>query len=473
MNKTSVIGLAASAVLAAAGLAAEGNVSKALLATGAASGAGSAVASLLTESKTRKRFAGVLDIEDEIRRSSKNLKSVEDRMAKATGSFNSQEEAIERLRNERSEITDEVASMRADLISMRKVIEVENDLQMAGFAARRYLGIDSDALLERLKDNRTRQKEVGKSILDEYQYLNFTYNDSIPQGRAFAKRTVTSWLRGFNAECDAAISTLKHSNDSTVLNKIDKAFNFYEKKAQQQSFPWSSALSGLKEEEAYLVHEHHVEKQREKEEQAEIRREMREEERALREAEEAQRNAEREAEKYEELLRKAREEAYSETEEAEHLSKIAELERRLAEAEENRERAISRAQMTRSGHVYVISNVGSFGQDVFKVGMSRRLDPMERVKELGDASVPFPFDVHAMIFTEDAPGFEKEIHRQIWEHRVNRVNDRREFFQLSMPELEEATAQAAKNLGVTAEIRWTRYALAEQYRQSVSERFAA
>ena len=233
MNKTSVIGLAASAVLAAAGLAAEGNVSKALLATGAASGAGSAVASLLTESKTRKRFAGVLDIEDEIRRSSKNLKSVEDRLAKATGSFNSQEEAIERLRNERSEITDEVASMRADLISMRKVIEVENDLQMAGFAARRYLGIDSDALLERLKDNRTRQKEVGKSILDECQYLNFTYNDSIPQGRAFAKRTVTSWLRGFNAECDAAISTLKHSNDSTVLNKIDKAFNFYEKKAQQ------------------------------------------------------------------------------------------------------------------------------------------------------------------------------------------------------------------------------------------------
>ena len=220
------------------------------------------------------------------------------------------------------------------------------------------------------------------------------------------------------------------------------------------------------------MHEHHIEKQREKEEQAEIRREMREEEKALREAEEAQRNAEREAEKYEALLRKAREEAYSESEEAEHLSKIAELERRLAEAEANRERAISRAQMTRSGHVYVISNVGSFGQDVFKVGMSRRLDPMERVKELGDASVPFPFDVHAMIFTEDAPGFEKEIHRQIWEYRVNRVNDRREFFQLSMPELEEATARAAENLNITAEIRWTRYALAEHYRQSVSERVA-
>ena len=471
MNKTPVIGLAAAATLSAAGLSFGGDASKALLVAGVASGAGSAVAALLTEGKTRKRFAGVLNIEDEIRRASKELKTVEGNLGKATGSLKSQQESIERLRTERSEITDEVATMRADLISMRKVIEVENDLQMAGFAARRYLGIDSDTLLERLKDNRTRQKEVGKSILDECQYLNFTYNDSIAQGRAFAKRTVTSWLRGFNAECDAAISTLKHSNDSTVLNKIDKAFKFYEKKAEQQSFPWGSALLGLKEEEAYLVHEHHIEKQREKEEQAEIRREMREEEKALREAEEAQRNAEREAEKYEALLRKAREEAYSESEEAEHLSKIAELERRLAEAEANRERAISRAQMTRSG-VYVISNVGSFGQDVFKVGMSRRLDPMERVKELGDASVPFPFDVHAMIFTEDAPGFEKEIHRQIWEYRVNRVNDRREFFQLSMPELEEATARAAENLNITAEIRWTRYALAEQYRQSVSERVA-
>ena len=163
-------------------------------------------------------------------------------------------------------------------------------------------------------------------MCDECQCLNLTYNDSTVRGRAFAKRTVTSWLRGFNAECDAAIATLKHSNESTVLNKIDKAFNFYEfyeKKAAQQSFPWASALSGLKEEEAYFVHEHHDEKQREKEEQAAIRREMREEEQALREAEEAQRSAEREAESYEELLRKAREEAYSESEEAEHLSKIA------------------------------------------------------------------------------------------------------------------------------------------------------
>lgn len=128
--------------------------------------------------------------------------------------------------------------------------------------------------------------------------------------------------------------------------------------------------------------------------------------------------------------------------------------------------------MTHSSHVYVISNVGSFGQYVFKVGMSRRLDPMERVKELGDSSVPFPFDVHAMIFTEDAPDFEKEIHHQIWEYRVNRVNDRREFFQLSMPELEEATARAAEKLNITAEIRWARYALAEQCQQSVSERVA-
>ena len=131
---------------------------------------------------------------------------------------------------------------------------------------------------------------------------------------------------------------------------------------------------------------------------------------------------------------------------------------------------MSRAQMTRSGHVYVISNIGSFGHNVYKVGMTRRLEPMDRVKELGDASVPFPFDVHAMIFTEDAPGLESAIHKRIEEHRLNRVNLRREFFALTLTELQGEAETAAREIGVTAEVRWTLFAEAEQYRQSVSER---
>jgi len=100
----------------------------------------------------------------------------------------------------------------------------------------------------------------------------------------------------------------------------------------------------------------------------------------------------------------------------------------LKEAEEKNKRAQSMAELTKSGHVYVISNIGSFGDDVLKIGMTRRLDPMDRVDELGDASVPFDFDVHAMIYSDDAPALEKELQAIFAKHQVNKVNCRKEFF---------------------------------------------
>src|SRR5690606_27789669 len=103
--------------------------------------------------------------------------------------------------------------------------------------------------------------------------------------------------------------------------------------------------------------------------------------------------------------------------------RIAELEAALAEAHAKAERALSMAQQTRRGHVYVISNEGSFGRHVYKIGMTRRLEPMDRVRELGDASVPFPFDVHAMIFCDDAPALENALHKRLHERRRNLVNE--------------------------------------------------
>ena len=113
----------------------------------------------------------------------------------------------------------------------------------------------------------------------------------------------------------------------------------------------------------------------------------------------------------------------------------------VVEAQANKARAIARAQMTRSGHVYIISNIGSFGEQVFKIGMTRRLDPMDRVRELGDASVPFHFDVHSIIFSEDAPGLEAALHRMFNDRRINRVNERKEFFRITIDEIAEAVRQ--------------------------------
>ena len=123
---------------------------------------------------------------------------------------------------------------------------------------------------------------------------------------------------------------------------------------------------------------------------------------------------------------------------------------------------IATLQNGKAGNVYIISNLGSFGDDVFKIGMTRRAEPQERVDELGDASVPFPFDVHSFIFSDDAAALEHSIHVTLNDRRVNKVNLRKEFFHISLDELETLVSEIAP----TAEFKRTM--LAEQYRQSLS-----
>ena len=157
-----------------------------------------------------------------------------------------------------------------------------------------------------------------------------------------------------------------------------------------------------------------------------------------------------------------RSEACRQTERARYEQELVELQEKWQAAEEKNRRAISLAQQTKRGHVYIISNIGSFGHDVFKVGMTRRLDPMDRVKELGDASVPFDFDVHAMIYSEDAPRLEGELHRRFEDRRLNKVNLRREFFGVTVTELK----QVIDDLGIS--VHWTMFAEAAQYRESLA-----
>ena len=194
-----------------------------------------------------------------------------------------------------------------------------------------------------------------------------------------------------------------------------------------------------------------------------IKEQMRDEQIAAKELEKAERDAAREEARIAELLAKAQAQVEQVAAGAKHdklAAKIAELEAQLLAAGEQRQRAISRAQQTRAGHVYVISNIGSFGEDVYKIGMTRRFDPLDRVRELGDASVPFRFDVHAMIYCEDAPGLETKLHRALAEHQVNLVNSRKEFFRVTLARVEAAVAE------LHGRIELTRWAEAEEYRKT-------
>lgn len=208
----------------------------------------------------------------------------------------------------------------------------------------------------------------------------------------------------------------------------------------------------------------------ERDEQARVREQMREDEQRRREVEEAEAEAERAEEERRaaaEALERAVERALEEAQgqhaanvgalAGQHAAEVEALRLKLAEAEAKAQRAVSQAQLTKTGHVYIISNIGSFGNGVFKIGMTRRREPQDRVDELGDASVPFPFDVHAMIRCADAPALENALHRKFNTRRVNRVNTRKEFFRVSLAELTDAVRELHGEVEFTADaeaIEW-------------------
>lgn len=198
-------------------------------------------------------------------------------------------------------------------------------------------------------------------------------------------------------------------------------------------------------------------------EEDEKRRRLREEEKALRELKKEAERAEKDAAKAQAAIEKnesALAKAKTDSQIKKLKAQIEELKAALQRAEERREWAISMAQQTRCGYVYVISNIGSFGEGVYKIGMTRRIDPMQRVRELGDASVPFPFDVHAMIYTEDAPGLESHLHKVFDLYKLNTLNWRKEYFRVPLANIREEVEKCG------IQCQWLDTPPAEQYRES-------
>lgn len=213
-----------------------------------------------------------------------------------------------------------------------------------------------------------------------------------------------------------------------------------------------------------IEYEYYVQKERAKEEQRAIREQMRQEAEERRALELEKKKIEKEESKFHEQISKI-EEQLKDNADSEKISqleaRLAELQAQLSAVVEKKD-VITTLQNGKAGNVYVISNLGSFGDHVFKIGMTRRAEPQERINELGDASVPFPFDVHSFIFSDDAAALEHQIHTILNDRRVNKVNLRKEFFDISLDELE----QLVQELAPTAEFKRTM--LAEQYRQSLS-----
>lgn len=396
----------------------------------------------------RRRYAPVINLEEALQEREQQLVALD-------------QLAIER-RAEMGKLNAELGSVRAAL----KAAEGEADLIACGHYRPQFDFGTSEHYRELITGVREKQRDMIKAEKAAACAEEWLVNGSEAEGRKATKRTLRLMLRAFNGECDAIIASVSWSNIDRMLDRLSKSFDAINKLGESYHCAISRDYFMLRKAELEFAYGYQAKLQKEKDEQRALREQMREEEKARREMEAAIRQAALDEERAKAALEKARAEVAKSTGEKESAlnEKIRLLEQKLAEAHANRERAISRAEQTRSGHVYIISNIGSFGEQVFKIGMTRRLDPQERISELGDASVPFEFDVHGMIFTEDAPALEAKLHERFDEKRVNLINDRKEFFLVTIEEIQTAVAELGANVALT------KLAEAREYRETVELR---
>ena len=367
---------------------------------------------------------------------------------------------LSNMQNEVARLNQEAAQKKNLLIQMDEEIL----MQEFGLYQPKYDFVNSDAYKKRLDDIRQNQKLLIKNNAAVTGNMNWTVNGSLSQGQKMVKDMQKLLLRAFNAECDDLVEHVKYNNFESFQKRIRSSYESISKLGQIMSVSISPVYLNFKIQELELAFEYRQKKQQEKEEQKELRAKMREEARLQREIEEERKKTEKEQTHYLNALAKLNQqiEKASEEEKAALQEKKQELESHIDSLEETLKQIDYRESNQRAGYVYVISNIGSFGENVYKIGMTRRLDPMERIDELGDASVPFDFDVHAMIFSDDAPSLEAALHRAFENRKLNMVNTRREFFRVTLDEIKEVVKQ---NYDKTAE--FVEVPEAEQFRISL------
>ena len=269
-------------------------------------------------------------------------------------------------------------------------------------------------------------------------------------------------LRAFNNECDDIISKVKYSNYDISLKRLHSSADSISKLASGGlDIAVSPEYRKEKVLELTLAFEYQQKKQQEKEELREARAAEREAAKLQKELDEQRKKIEKEKNHYEKALADINKQLAADPENPDFLEKKSSLEASMVDIEKSLTNIDYREANQRAGYVYIISNIGAFGENVYKIGMTRRLDPQDRIDELGDASVPFNFDVHAMIFSDDAPALEAALHNAFSDKKVNMVNTRREFFYVTLDEIKEVVRN---NFDKTVE--FIDVANAEQFRVS-------
>lgn len=358
----------------------------------------------------------------------------------------------------------QVSKLDQEILEKRKqlaVFEVDINALDYGLYKPTFEFANSDLYKEELNKLRDKQKQCIKNDNAAFGNTNWQVNGSAAQGRTMVNNYKKLLLRAFNVECDDIVANVKVSNLDRSIERIEKISEQISKLGKTMAIGILPGYVRLKIDEVKLALDYQQKKQEEKERQKELRAQEREEAKVLKEIEDERKRLKKEQTHYENALKTVLAQIEKNGETDELIEKKLQLESQINDTTKAIEDVDYREANRKAGYVYIISNIGAFGENIYKIGMTRRLDPQERVDELSDASVPFNFDVHAMIFTEDAPGLETALHNAFESKKLNKINTRREFFAVS---LDEIKAEVRKNFDKTVE--WIDIPEAEQYRQS-------
>lgn len=372
---------------------------------------------------------------------------------------------IEYKNNTLIEMQSRIDEKQRHMVELQKQIDIfsdEIDVYDYGLYHPTYEFANSDLYKDALKEIRQAQKDRIKEGTACTGSANYSVNGNLEWGQKMVSDIQKLLLRAFNAECDDIVAHVRVSNVEKSEKRIHSISETISKLGKSMCIAISPYYVDLKMKELHLALDYAEKKAEEKEHLKELRAQKREEAKAQKEIEEARKKLAKEQTHYQNALKSLSLQLEKDPENEDLIAKKAELEADIADTEKAIADVDYREANRRAGYVYVISNIGAFGKDVYKIGMTRRLDPMDRVNELGDASVPFNFDVHALIFTEDAPGLEAALHTAFEDRKVNKVNPRREFFRVTLDEIKKVVRS---NFDKTVE--WVDVPEAEQYRQSL------
>lgn len=408
----------------------------------------------LKETRLSLEQMTIIELDAMIQNKQKEIKSIEEKILSLKESKEKYNEQIIDKKNKLNELN-------------LKLISTEDSIEMESFGIYepKYNFASSLAYKEQLQSIRRFQKEEIKKKTATYFSENWTVDGSKAKGRKMTNDNIKQILRSFNNECEAAINKVKYSNLSSIEKRIQTSYTQLNKMNESVKIAITPNYLDLKLQELYLAFEYEQKKQEEKELLREQREKEREEKALQKELQSKKKVIDKDINHYKKMIDELNEKLKDSSEQAKMAleKEILDLQTNIQEKEEEKQELDYRSAHASAGYVYIISNIGAFGKDVVKIGVTRRLDPLERIAELSSASVPFKFDIHALIFSYEAYQLEADLHNYFDNYRVNKINHRKEFFKVPIDKIENKLEEY-KNLTID----FNRKPDAEEYYQSIS-----